>query len=123
MCRSAHVRSAEGDYEVIAFTHHMLGDSALADHGIDELLPNYQLVVKHTYRFNVKSKKNLDSYTIRFYSDMSQRLVGRVESLGVNVPRMKEEMEEEQFEPSPFHSIDRLAFQRLCTTIAAQHRD
>ena len=76
---------AGGDYEVIALIHRVLADCALADQRIDEALRDYQLAVEHAYRFQVQPE-DPDSYTIRFYSDMAQRVAGRLLNAHATLP-------------------------------------
>lgn len=73
----------EGDYEVIALTHRILGDSDLADGNAEGVLRNYRLALEFAYRFQVEPE-DPDSYTIQFYSGMAHRLAGRL--LNANMP-------------------------------------
>lgn len=76
---------AGGDYEVIALSHRVLADSALSDQRIDEALRNYRLVIEQAYRFQVQPE-DPDSYTIRFYSDMAQRVAGKLLDAHTTLP-------------------------------------
>lgn len=68
---------AENDFEVIANIYRLLGDCAMAGRRIEEALQNFRLAVEYAYRFQVEPE-DPDSYTIRFYADMAQRVAGRL---------------------------------------------
>jgi tetratricopeptide (TPR) repeat protein len=64
---------AGGDHEVVALSHRVLGDGALAGHDAEAALRNYRLALEHAYRFQVEPR-DPDDYTVQFYADMTHAL-------------------------------------------------
>ena len=71
---------AEGDHEVQAVVHRLLGDIHRADGGIAIALIHYQGAVEAAYRFQVEPA-DPDPYTTHFYAQMTQLVAARLADL------------------------------------------
>lgn len=70
----------EGDFEVAALLHRLLGDIDGAAGHWNEAVDHYRLAVELSYRFQVEPE-DPDPYTIRFYAQVAQVAASRLKAM------------------------------------------